>query len=87
MSDKKQSFFKSLLSDERGSISTKRFIAIICVLVLCFLLCYGLWCPECKSPSEIIVDAINYITCVALGASTADKFSFREKKSENTSEQ
>jgi tetrahydromethanopterin S-methyltransferase subunit E len=83
MTEKKVGFFRSLFSDERGAISTKRFIAIICVLVLCFLLCYNLWCPDCKSPSEIIIDAINYITCVALGSSTADKFSLRKKDSEN----
>jgi hypothetical protein len=87
MTTKKAGFFRSLLSDERGAISTKRFISIICVMVLCFLLCYELWCPNCKSPSEIIVDAINYITCVALGASSADKFSFRNKSSENQPEQ
>jgi hypothetical protein len=71
-------FLKSLLSDERGMVSSKRLIAIICVVILCAALIYTISCPECKSPSEVIVDGIKYICCVSLGSSSVDKFSFKK---------
>jgi hypothetical protein len=76
--NKKIGFFRSLLSDERGAISSKRFIAIFCVLILAALLFWDMWCPNCKRPTEIIVDALNWIAMVALGSSSADKFSIRK---------
>lgn len=77
--NKKSNFFKSLVSDERGAISSKRFIAIFCVLILACLLFWDMWCPNCKRPTEVIVDALNWITMVALGSTSADKFSLRKE--------
>jgi len=76
-------FLKSLLSDERGMVSSKRLIALICVIILCAALIYTILCPDCKSPSEVIVDGIKYICCVSLGSSSVDKFSFRKEKIES----
>jgi hypothetical protein len=79
-------FFKSMISDERGAVSSKRIIAIICVLCLCFLMFYPVWCADCKSPSEVIVDAIKYIAMTSIGTTTADKFSFKKETTDGTIE-
>lgn len=80
-------FFKSMISDERGAISSKRIIAIICVLCLCFLMFYPVWCSECKSPSEVVVDAIKYIAMTSVGSSTIDKFTHKKDDTNGTIEQ
>lgn len=67
-------FLLELFSDEVGNKSMKRMIALICVLCLCFLLL--------KKPDAHIVDSIVIIVCVAMGATTIDKFS-KMKKVEN----
>jgi tetrahydromethanopterin S-methyltransferase subunit E len=77
----KRIFSSSRISDETGAVSSKRFIAIFCVLVLAALLFWDMWCPNCKRPTEIIVDALNWIAMVALGSSSADKFSIRKNTS------
>lgn len=79
----KNSFWRSLLSDERGAVSSKRFIAVFCVLILCAILVYTIICPDCKSPSEIVVDGLKYITMVSLGSSSVDKFSIKKESSSN----
>jgi len=81
----KRSFWHSLISDERGAVSSKRIIAIICVLALCIILFYPFWFNDTRSPSEFVVDAIKYIGCISLGSTTADKFSFKGTNGSDTS--
>lgn len=73
-------FFRSLISDERGSVSSKRIIAIVCVFCLCTIMFYPIFCDSCRTPSEVIVDAIKYITMVSLGSTSVDKFTFKEQE-------
>ena len=73
----KQGFWRSLISDERGAVSSKRIIAIICVLALCVILFYPFWFNDARTPSEFVVDALKYIGCISLGSTTADKFSIK----------
>ena len=77
----KHRFFRSLISDERGAVSSKRIIAIICVVALCVILFLPFWFNDMKTPSEFVVDALKYLGCVSLGSTTADKFSTRNEKS------
>jgi hypothetical protein len=81
----KQGFWRSLISDERGAVSSKRIIAIICVLALCVILFYPFWFNDARTPSEFVVDALKYIGCISLGSTTADKFSLKNIEGNNTS--
>lgn len=76
---KEHGFWRSLISDETGSVSSKRFIAIFCVVIVAVLIFLEIFLPEAKKPSSVLIDAINYIGMAAIGASSADKFSNREK--------
>ena len=73
-------FLRSMISDERGAVSSKRIIAIVCVFCLCTILFYPLFCDSCKTPSEFIIDAIKYITMVSLGSTSIDKFTSKEQE-------
>jgi hypothetical protein len=79
----RRGFWKSLISDERGEVSSKRIIAITCVLALCVILFYPFWFNDARTPSEFVVDALKYIGCVSLGSTTADKFSLKNIESNN----
>jgi len=70
-----KNFFVSAFSDERGSVSHKRIIAILCFLVLAFALIYKLFCAECQETDATLVDGLIIICCVAMGATSLDKFS------------
>jgi len=83
----KKGFWRSLISDERGSVSSKRIIAITCVVALCVILFYPFWFHDMRSPSEFVVDALKYIGCVSLGSTTADKFSYKGTDPNNTPQQ
>lgn len=72
-------FIKNLLTDERGSLSTKRIIAILTALFICVTLLVNSFSHQEIGPSDKLVDAVMVICCVAMGATTFDKFSFKEK--------
>ena len=66
-------FFKSMLSDERGSISHKRIVATIgaaCLFVGLFL---G------TTVNEHVADLVAGIVAVGMGFTTWDKFSVKKK--------
>ena len=84
MASKKVNFFRSLISDETGEVSSKRFIVIFCVLLLSGLLIYDMQCIDCKSPNEIIIDALSIIAIIALGGTSADKFSLKQPANDNS---
>lgn len=83
----KQGFWKSLISDERGAASSKRIIAMICVLALCVILFYPFWFNDARTPSEFVVDALKYIGCISLGSTTADKFSLKTEDISNKTQE
>lgn len=63
----------NLLSDERGSISTKRVIALLSA----FFLCVALLLNAIKGValSDNIVNAVMAICVAAMGSTSIDKFS------------
>ena len=79
-------FFKKLLTDERGSISTKRLVSLICAIFICSTLLINSFSHQEIGPSDKLVDAVMIICCVAMGATTFDKFSFKEKVDESSEE-
>jgi hypothetical protein len=68
-------WIKNLLSDERGSISTKRLIALVSALFLCITLIANSFSHIEVAPSDKLVDAVMLICIAAMGTTTIDKFS------------
>jgi hypothetical protein len=68
-------WLKNLLSDERGSISTKRLIALVAALFLCITLFANSFSHQEIAPSDKLVDAVMAICIAAMGTTTIDKFS------------
>jgi uncharacterized membrane protein YvbJ len=68
----------NLLSDERGSISTKRVIALSSALFLCITLLANSFSHLEIAPSDKLVDAVMAICIAAMGTSTIDKFSIKK---------
>lgn len=65
----------NLLSDERGSVSTKRVIALLTALFLCITLLANSFTHQEIAPSDKLVDAVMVICVAAMGTTTIDKFS------------
>lgn len=67
----------NLLSDERGSISSKRIIALLSAFFLCATLMLNAF--KGIALSDNIVNAVMAICIAAMGSTTIDKFSNNEK--------
>ena len=67
-------FFKSLLQDEQGAISSKRVAGLICVLCLNASLIINTISPKEHQPSAPIVNAISLLAFGCLGLTTFDKY-------------
>ena len=65
----------NLLSDERGSVSTKRVIALLSALFICITLLANSFTHQEIAPSDKLVDAVLVICIAAMGTTTIDKFS------------
>jgi hypothetical protein len=65
----------NLLSDERGSVSTKRVIALLSALFICITLLANSFTHQEIAPSDKLVDAVMVICIAAMGTTTIDKFS------------
>lgn len=72
-------FFKELISDEKGCISSKRVAGILCVLALVFCLVFNTIFPENK-PSDTLVDAVALFAFGAFGLTSFDKYSVLKSK-------
>ena len=66
----------NLLSDERGSISTKRVIALLSAFFLCVTLLLNAF--KGIALSDNIVNAVMAICIAAMGSTTLDKFSVKK---------
>ena len=65
----------NLLSDERGSVSSKRVIALLTALFICITLLANSFTHQEIAPSDKLVDAVMVICIAAMGTTTIDKFS------------
>ena len=63
----------NLLADERGSISSKRIIALLSAFFLCVTLLLNAF--KGVALSDNIVNAVMTICIAAMGSTTIDKFS------------
>jgi hypothetical protein len=77
-------FFKSLFSDERGSISSKRIVGLLCSFILCITLYHNSFSEKNVAPSDILVESVALLAFGCLGLTSLDKFTFnKEKKQED----
>jgi hypothetical protein len=77
-----KNFIKSLLSDERGAISSKRVCGILCTVILCATLFANQFTPEHIKPSDTLVEAVTLLAFGCLGLSSVDKFTMNKKSAE-----
>ena len=61
-------FLKSMLSDERGSVSSKRIAGLLSVLSLLICLLFKI------TPTTELITAVTTIAVASLGLTTIDKF-------------
>jgi hypothetical protein len=66
-------FIKSMLSDERGSISSKRFVGLLCSICLCFVMIVSAFTKRTITPPNVIVESITALAFGCLGLSSVDK--------------
>ena len=64
---------KSLLSDERGSVSSKRVVGIVCSLFLCITLYQNSFSEEHIAPSTPLVQSVAALAAACLGLTSLDK--------------
>jgi hypothetical protein len=73
-------FFTSMLSDEKGAISSKRIAGILCTVMLCATLFANQFTPEHIKPSDTLVECVTALAFGCLGLSTIDKFSLKKEQ-------
>lgn len=78
-------FIKSMLSNEKGAVSSKRVCGFLCTLMLCAVLFSNQFMSEHK-PSDTLVECITALAFGCLGLTSFDKFSNR-KNSNDTNNQ
>ena len=76
-------FFKELLSDETGVISSKRISGLICVLGLVVALIANTFTHGDIKPSDALVDTVGLLAFGALGLTSIDKFTKNRTNNSN----
>jgi hypothetical protein len=64
---------KSLLSDERGALSSKRVVGIMCAIFLCITLYSNSFSEEHIAPSAPLVESVAALAAACLGLTSLDK--------------
>ncbi len=59
-------FFRSLLSTEKGSLSSTRFVGVVGFLFLAFTMLLNSYSHESIKPADSLVDAVTNIVMLAL---------------------
>ena len=68
-------FVNNMLTDEKGSTSSKRTAGMLCVLALIVSLLISILSKGTFNPSPALVNSVTVIALGALGLTTIDKFS------------
>lgn len=77
-------FFKSMLSDEKGSVSSKRVVGIMCSITLCFTLSYSLFTKTNNTISPTLIESVALLAFGCLGLTSLDKFTFGKRSEDKT---
>jgi uncharacterized membrane protein YeiH len=67
-------FFREMLTDEHGIVSTKRISGLICTLGLVLALVINTFTHGDIKPSDALVDAVALLAFGCLGLTSIDKF-------------
>lgn len=67
-------FWKQLVSDESGNVSSKRVAGLLCVVALVASLIANTFSHESIKPSDTLVEAVALFAFGALGLTSVDKY-------------
>ena len=65
---------KSLMADEKGAVSSKRFVGLVAALTLCVTMYHNSFSEAHIAPSDALVNAVALLAFGSLGLSSVDKF-------------
>ena len=71
---KGKEFFIQLISDENGTISSKRFAGLLCVFALIIALIANVFSYGKMKPADVLVDVIGMLAFGALGLTAIEKY-------------
>lgn len=67
-------FWKQLVSDESGNVSSKRVAGLLCVVALVASLIANTFSHESIKPSDVLVESVALFAFGALGLTSIDKY-------------
>jgi hypothetical protein len=70
----------SLLADEKGAVSSKRFVGLLAAITLCITMYSNSFSEAHIAPSEALVNAVALLAFGSLGLSSVDKFTGIKKQ-------
>ena len=65
---------KSLMADEKGSVSSKRFVGLLAAVTLCITMYSNSFSEAHIAPADSLVNAVALLAFGSLGLSSVDKF-------------
>lgn len=71
---------KSLLADEKGAVSSKRFVGLLAAISLCVTMYHNSFSEAHVAPSDALVNAVALLAFGSLGLSSVDKFTGMKNK-------
>jgi hypothetical protein len=71
---------KSLLADEKGAVSSKRFVGLLAAITLCVTMYHNSFSSTDIAPADSLVNAVAMLAFGALGLSSVDKFTGMKKQ-------
>jgi hypothetical protein len=82
------SWVSKLFKDEKGNPSSKRFVGIMCSVMLCVTMYHNSFSTVDIAPAPYLVDAVALLAFSSLGLSSIDKYTKSKKKmDENKTEE
>jgi hypothetical protein len=80
---KSLSAFKEMITDERGRISSKRFVGLISAFVLWFGFTISLFTKQGYTVDSLLAEIVAFLAFGSLGLTSIDKFGWRNKNKDN----
>jgi hypothetical protein len=74
-------FIKCMLSDEKGSVSSKRVVGFMCSTTLCFTLIYSVFTAKNPTLSPTLIESVAMLAFGCLGLTSIDKYTINKSKS------
>ncbi len=74
---------KSLLADEKGAVSSKRFVGLLAAISLCVTMYHNSFSEAHIAPADSLVNAVALLAFGSLGLSSVDKFTGMKDKISN----